>query len=66
VGNDSTTGLDIAKPDQCVVRFQQAGFDGIYSLHSEYKGRHSFKDLDTEACLEQTAKDLAFFKGVVD
>lgn len=37
-------------------------FDGIYSLHSEYKGNHSFKDLDTDGCLVQTAQDLAFFK----
>jgi len=37
-------------------------FDGIYSLHSEYKGSHSFKDLDTEQCLQQTAADLKYFK----
>jgi sugar phosphate isomerase/epimerase len=43
---------------------KQIGYDGIYSLHSEYKGSHSFKDLDTEGCLEQTAADLKFFKGL--
>ena len=37
---------------------KKIGFNGTYSLHSEYKGRGSFKDLDTEACLAQTAEDL--------
>ncbi len=37
-------------------------FDGTYSLHSEYKGGHSFKDLNTEGCLKQTAADLKYFK----
>lgn len=47
---------------QFVAALKQAGFDGTYSLHSEYRGKHSFEDLDTEACLEQTTKDLEFFK----
>jgi sugar phosphate isomerase/epimerase len=41
---------------------KKVGFNGIYSLHSEYKGGHSFKDLSTEECLEQTATDLEYFK----
>ncbi|MHB8902916.1 MAG: sugar phosphate isomerase/epimerase family protein [Thermoguttaceae bacterium] len=47
-----------------VKTLQKAGYDGIYSLHSEYQGSHSFADLDTEGCLKQTAVDLAFFKGL--
>ena len=47
-----------------VKTLQLAGYDGIYSLHSEYKGKHSFEDLDTEACLRQTAVDLAHFKSL--
>jgi len=47
-----------------VTILKKVGFDGIYSLHSEYKGSHSFKDMDTEGCLAQTAEDLKFFKGL--
>lgn len=42
------------------------GYKGPYSLHSEYQGKHSFKDLDTDACYEQTRKDLEFFKPLVE
>lgn len=49
-----------------VAQLKKMGFAGRYSLHSEYKGNHSFKDLDTEACLKQTVEDLAFFKRVLD
>ena len=42
----------------------QIGYDGIYSLHSEYQGKHSFEDLDAEACLAQTAEVLKFFRGL--
>ncbi len=45
-----------------VATLKKTGYDGIYSLHSEYKGRHSFEDLNTEACLAQTKRDLEFFK----
>lgn len=41
---------------------KRIGFDGTYSLHSEYKGSHSFKDLSTEGCLEQTAADLQYLR----
>ncbi len=47
-----------------VKTLQKVGYDGIYSLHSEYKGSHSFEDLDTEGCLKQTAADLEFFQGL--
>ncbi|NUQ64615.1 MAG: sugar phosphate isomerase/epimerase [Pirellulales bacterium] len=44
---------------------KQAKFDGVLSLHSEYQGSHSFKDLNTEQCLAQTAVDLKFMKQFV-
>jgi sugar phosphate isomerase/epimerase len=47
-----------------VATLKKTGFDGTYALHSEYKGSHSFKDLDTEGCLAQTVEDLKFFKGL--
>lgn len=49
-----------------VKTLQKVGYDGIYSLHSEYQGSHSFADLDTEGCLKQTAADLGFFKGLLN
>ena len=45
-----------------VATLTKIGYDGIYSLHSEYRGKHSFKDLDPEACLAQTAEDLKFLR----
>ncbi len=47
-----------------VKALEMVGYDGVFSLHSEYKGRHSFEDMDTEGCLKQTAVDLRFFKGL--
>jgi sugar phosphate isomerase/epimerase len=50
-------------PDFVAV-LKKLAYDGVYSLHSEYKGAHSFEDLDTEGCIKQTAKDLEFFRKV--
>ena len=49
-----------------VATLRKIGYDGIYSLHSEYQGGSSFADLDAEGCLKQTAADLAFFRGLFD
>jgi len=38
------------------------GYQGVISMHSEYKGGHSFKKLDTDGCIEQTAKDIKFVR----
>lgn len=54
----------IAPIPEFVATLKKLGYDGTYSLHSEYKGGHSYQELDTQACLEQTAKDLAFFRGL--
>lgn len=40
-------------------------FDGPVSLHSEYKGSHSWKELSTDELIAQTAADLAFLKGLI-
>lgn len=40
-------------------------FAGPISLHSEYKGAHSWRDLSTPQLIEQTADDLAFVKSLV-
>ncbi|NCO41003.1 MAG: sugar phosphate isomerase/epimerase [Armatimonadetes bacterium CG_4_10_14_3_um_filter_66_18] len=43
-----------------------AGFDGVVSVHSEYKGGHSFLgDCTTEQLVEQTARDLDYLKPVL-
>ncbi len=38
-------------------RLKTIGFDGPISLHSEYQGANSFRDLTTPEVLEQTARD---------
>lgn len=52
----------IAPLPDYVAALQELGYDGIYSLHSEYKGGRSFEDLDTDACLAQTKRDLAHLR----
>jgi len=48
-----------------VATLKKLGYHGIYSLHSEYKGRHSFRDLTTDECLAQTEKDLKFLRTLL-
>jgi sugar phosphate isomerase/epimerase len=55
----------IAPLPDFVAALKKLGYQGPYSMHGEYKGRHSFKDLDTEGCLQQTARDLAYFKKLL-
>jgi sugar phosphate isomerase/epimerase len=40
-------------------------YDGPISLHSEYKGAHSWRDLTTSELIDQTATDLAFVKSLM-
>ncbi|HEX4149218.1 MAG TPA: TIM barrel protein [Pirellulales bacterium] len=54
----------VAPLPKFVATLRKIGYDGTYSLHSEYKGKHTFRDLNTEECLKQTAADLAFFKSL--
>jgi sugar phosphate isomerase/epimerase len=46
-------------------RLSKTAFDGPISLHSEYQGRHSWRNLTTEELIEQTARDLAFVKTMI-
>jgi sugar phosphate isomerase/epimerase len=46
-------------------RLREWGYDGPVSLHSEYKGSHSWRDLSTPELIEQTAADLAFVRSLV-
>lgn len=52
----------VAPIAQYIATLKQLGYRGIFSMHSEYKGGHSFKKLDTDGCIAQTAKDLAFVR----
>ncbi|MDQ3815592.1 MAG: sugar phosphate isomerase/epimerase [Armatimonadota bacterium] len=47
---------------QILKYLHQIGFAGPVSLHSEYQGSHSFKDLTVDEVFEQTARDLAVFR----
>jgi sugar phosphate isomerase/epimerase len=44
---------------------RKLNFSGIFSMHSEYKGSGSYKDLDTNACLAQTSEDLKFVRKLL-
>jgi sugar phosphate isomerase/epimerase len=55
----------VAPLPEFMAILKKIGYAGICSLHSEYKGSHSFKDLSTEECLRQTAADLVFFKKLI-
>jgi L-ribulose-5-phosphate 3-epimerase len=50
---------------QFVATVKSTGYKGVYSLHSEYKGKSSFKDLDTDACLKQTEVDLKYLRTLL-
>lgn len=43
-------------------RLKQIKYNGIVSLHSEYKGETSFRRLTTPELLDQSAADLAYVK----
>ena len=43
-------------------RLHALGFQGPASLHSEYQGAHSFRDLSTDQVLGQTERDAQVFR----
>ncbi len=45
-----------------VGHLRRIKYDGLYSLHSEYKGGSSFRRLNTAELLEQTRADLMYLK----
>ena len=44
---------------------RQIDYDGVVSLHSEYKGGNSYRQLATPDLLAQSAADLAYVKTLV-
>lgn len=44
---------------------RRLAYDGIASLHSEYKGSSSFRVLSTPELVKQSAEDLSYFKRLV-
>ena len=46
-------------------RLARSSFDGPTSLHSEYQGKGSWRDLTTAELIEQTRADLAFVKALL-
>ncbi|MFO0907390.1 MAG: TIM barrel protein [Isosphaeraceae bacterium] len=46
-------------------RLRELKYDGVVSLHSEYKGPSSFRVLDTPALVEQSAADLRYVRSLV-
>lgn len=55
----------IAPVPDFIAALHRLGYYGVISMHSEYKGGHSFKSLDTDGCIEQTAKDIRFVRQLV-
>lgn len=48
-----------------IAALKAVGYTGVYSLHSEYKGSHSFQDLSSDECLQQTAVDLKYLRTLL-
>jgi sugar phosphate isomerase/epimerase len=44
---------------------KKSNFDGWVSVHSEYQGNHSWRDLKTEEVVDQTRQDLAYLRKVL-
>lgn len=42
------------------------GFDGWVSLHSEYQGPHSWRELTTQQVIEQTREDITYLRQAID
>ena len=42
-----------------------AGFDGGITIHSEYIGSHSFRDMNADEVVEQTRQDLAYLRPIL-
>ncbi|NUP98809.1 MAG: sugar phosphate isomerase/epimerase [Armatimonadetes bacterium] len=55
--------VDWVKVWQCLDQF---GYDGVVSLHSEYQGGHSWRDLTIDEVVDQTREDFAYLKACRD
>ncbi len=51
---------------QFITRLKQLNYDGTMSLHSEYKGGSSFRRLNTQELLQQSAADLTHVRKLVE
>jgi sugar phosphate isomerase/epimerase len=58
-------GDGMAPLPEFVGYLKRLKYDGVVSLHSEYKGTTSFRRLSTAELLEQSGADLRFLKGLV-
>ena len=45
---------------------RKVGFDGWVSLHAEYQGPHSWRQLTTDQVLEQTRDDFAYLRQAIE
>jgi sugar phosphate isomerase/epimerase len=48
-----------------MAHLKQLKYDGTVSLHSEYKGRGSFRSLSTPELLRQSAEDLRYLRSIL-
>ena len=55
--------VDWPKFAQCL---KEIDFQGPVSFHSEYQGPHSWRDLTAEQVVEQTRKDLAYLRPLLE
>ena len=55
----------IANIPQYLERLRELGYHGLFTLHSEYSDRGSWKVLNADECLEQTKRDLEFVKSIL-
>ena len=44
----------------------QSGFDGVVSLHGEYQGGHSWRDLSVDELVDQTREDFAYLRACLE
>lgn len=44
---------------------RQLGWDGILTIHSEYQGAHSWRDLNVEELIAQTRDDLGYLLPII-
>jgi sugar phosphate isomerase/epimerase len=55
----------IAPMPQYLAILRQIGYRGLYTLHSEYCDRNSWKVLTADECLEQTQRDFEYARKLM-
>lgn len=58
-------GAGLVRWKEVIGYLKQAGFNGCVSLHSEYSEPYSFRKLTLAENIEQTRRDLAFFRELL-